>query len=681
MNLLYVSRNEDSQKALLQRMHGMKHVTITLACSAAEVKALLKTSSFDLVVIEHLPPLLDARQLWKSVLQHAVDFPCVVLTAERDQLSFSDVDENIMVYHLASRASDEACLDLLLLLEYVWRCFVYRVNTKPLQVLEKVFDATCEAIMIMDSQCCIETVNPAFSVITGYRNDELIGVHVDQLCYPHDNDGGFARVCDMCRGDGCWEGEFLVAHKSQKRVPVWLSLTLLHDEGGRFVAMFTDMSKRKAKENEIWHQANFDPLTDLPNRILLIDRAEEALRRARREETSLAIIFVDLDHFKFINDHFGHALGDDVLIEVANRISSVLRDSDTVVRLAGDEFIVLMPFIHKTKDAAKVAEKIVLALAKPYSLGEKCVYLSASAGIAVFPGDGDSVDTLLSHADMAMYQAKDCGRNQFVFFDGDMNRRLESRKKMEHALQLAIEKNQLQLFYQPIFHVKSGSMIAAEVFIRWPHPELGMLLPADFVPLAEDSGQIVALGEWVVKTVCSQIQGFPEGFKVYVNVSPVQMLHGDLQHLLKASLMRYQLPEQALGLEITEQVMGESPQVVIQKMHKMKAMGLSFWIDDFGTGFSSMRYLKDMPVDGLKLDREFIADIDADENKTVLVKAMVEMAHHLNLGVVAEGVETEAELAVLKHCGCDYVQGFLLGRPMPLVNFLASAADEGVDFQ
>jgi len=471
----------------------------------------------------------------------------------------------------------------------------------------------------------------------------------------------------------CWEGEIWNRKKSGEVYPEWLTINAIRDDTGEiseYIGIFTDITRRKADAERIWHQANYDKLTDLPNRALLVDRAQASLRQARREHTSMALMFVDLDRFKHINDHYGHAAGDAVLIEVARRIATVLRKSDTVIRLAGDEFIVLMPMVHQVADAGRVAEKVIGTLSLPYMIAENRMSISASAGIAVFPGDGDDIESLLSHADMAMYKAKERGRSRYLFFDQQMNEEVRCRNEIERQLKVAIREQQLVLYYQPVIDLHSNRITHAEALIRWQHPEKGLLMPGDFIPVAEESGLIIDLGEWVIDAVCEQLGAwcgpFAAKLQVSLNVSQNQMVHADLENQLAAAMRIHHAPAGQLSIEVAESVRMDAAR---DRLDKMRQLGIHFLIDDFGAGFSSMRYLKQLPFDGLKIDRTFIAGVETDGENAVLVKSMIDMAHSLSLTVVAEGVECEAEAAFLREHGCDYGQGYLFGKPVPAEQF------------
>ncbi len=546
------------------------------------------------------------------------------------------------------------------------------------RLAKKVFDVTREGIVITNADILIEAVNPAFTAITGYTFEEVVGKNPAMLRSERSDDVFYRKIWKAIEQYDCWEGEIWNRKKSGEVYPEWLTINTIRDDAGEiseYIGVFTDITRRKADAEKIWHQANYDKLTDLPNRALLIDRAQAALGRARREQTSMAVMFVDLDRFKQINDHHGHAVGDALLIEVARRIASVLRKSDTVIRLSGDEFIVLMPVIHQVADAGWVAEKVIKALSETYIVDENRMSISASAGISVFPGDGEDIDVLLSHADMAMYKAKELGRNQHLFFDQQMNKEAQYRNDIERQLEIAIAEQQLVMHYQPVFDLHNNRITHAEALIRWQHPEKGILMPDDFIPVAEETGLIIPLGEWVIQTVCEQMGAWNGAFnaklQVCLNISPNQMKHAELEKQLASALRIHHASAGHLSIEVTENVLLEGLDTIRGRLDNMRQMGIHFLIDDFGTGFSSVRYLKQLPFDGLKIDREFISGVDTDAEKAVLVRSMIDMAHSLNLKVVAEGVEREAEADFLRQHHCDYGQGYLFGKPVPADQFQA----------
>jgi diguanylate cyclase (GGDEF)-like protein len=432
--------------------------------------------------------------------------------------------------------------------------------------------------------------------------------------------------------------------------------------------------ERKRSEVNIHNLAHFDPLTHLPNRLLLEDRAHQSISVAQRTNTQLAILFLDLDHFKNINDNLGHRVGDALLIELAQRLRALIRDEDTVSRLGGDEFIFVLPNTHADA-AAHIAEKLLLAAARPYHIQEHEFILTASIGIAIYPQNGNDFDTLIKHADVAMYRAKNSGRNSYRYYTEEMQAKSARILKLENALRRALDQQQFMLNYQPQISVKTGEIIGVEALIRWHHPELGLISPAEFIPVAEDSGQIYQIGAWVLRTAIEQIKfwidtGLPP-ITIAVNLSAVQFRHTGLPDLVTSLLNEIGLPPQYLELELTESVAMDEPLQAIAIMDNLYDRGIRMSIDDFGTGYSSLNYLKKFKVHKLKIDQSFIRDISTDPEDKAIVAAIISMAHSLGFHTIAEGVETLEQLDFLQIQGCDEIQGYYYSKPLNAEQFAA----------
>jgi diguanylate cyclase (GGDEF)-like protein len=441
--------------------------------------------------------------------------------------------------------------------------------------------------------------------------------------------------------------------------------------------------ERKRTEERIVHMAYYDGLTNLPNRSLFLDRLSQALAHSSRYKDSCALLFIDLDNFKRINDTLDHRTGDLLLQGVAERLNSFVRSADTiarhrvralastVARLGGDEFTVLLTEIHSMQDAAKVSQRILYSLSNPFHLDGHEVFITASIGIALYPADGEDIDTLIKNADTAMYHAKNNGKNHFQFYKFSMNSTALERLNMENDLRRAITGNELSLLYQPRINIGSGTIVGAEALIRWQHPELGLISPARFIPLAEETGLIIPIGEWVLKTACRQKREWHRKDPVHapvsvsVNISGHQFSQGNLVNIMEKILVDTGLDPSCLELEITESVIMKNADSTVALLHKLKDMGVKLSMDDFGTGYSSFNYLKRFPLDIIKIDRSFIKDITNSPRDAAIIKAMIVMAHTLEMKVVAEGVETEEQLSLLQDMGCDEMQGFLLCRPLP----------------
>ncbi len=526
-------------------------------------------------------------------------------------------------------------------------------------------------------------VNKAWRDTLGYSPEELENLTIFNVlspeCQPHCAEV-FQRV--MAGEDvGIIETEFMTRDGKRITIEGSVNCKVVNGTVVSTRGIFRNITERKQAEEEIIRLAYYDSLTGLPNRLLFKDRLRQSITYAQRYKKMLATLFLDLDRFKRINDTLGHSIGDRLLKGVAERLSHTLRQSDsvgrdgsedfgsTVARLGGDEFTILLMEIDSVQDVAKVARRILQDMAKPFHLDGSEVFITTSIGITIFPYDGGDVDALLKNADIAMYHAKDQGRNNFQFYTQSMNATAFERLVLENNIRKAIERDEFELFYQPQISVSNGEIVGMEALIRWNHPELGMISPAEFIPLAEESGLILPLGEWVLRRACGQIRqlhdrGFSD-LRISVNLSVHQLRQQGLVKTIKGIVEQYYLDARRLELEITESAIMKNAEATVETLMSLKSMGLRISIDDFGTGYSSLSYLKRFPIDTLKIDRSFIKDIPNDPDNAAITRAIIAMAHSLNLKVVAEGVETPAQFAFLKNEGCDEMQGFLLCRPLP----------------
>ncbi len=538
-----------------------------------------------------------------------------------------------------------------------------------------VFDTASEGIMVTDADNRIKTVNPAFTRITGYEPEDVIGLNPKVLSSGRHDQAFYRHMWKQVETRGFWSGEIWNRRKDGVVFPEWLSVVVIRDDVGRVkehVAVFSDISQRKQDEEQIRRQANYDALTGLPNRSLFFDRLNQAVISARREHWLLALLFVDLDRFKAVNDSFGHVVGDEMLQEVADRIQGCIREADTVARFGGDEFVVLLHDLTEVNDAALVAEKIIDQFSIPFTLVGREVFLGASIGITVYPVDTEDPEAMLRHADMAMYRAKEAGRNRYQFFTVGMQEQVRERVELEQDLRLAIERNELELVYQPIVDVSSGRAVSVEALLRWNHSGHGAVPPDIFIPLAEETGLIVSLGDWVAKEACRQLRVWQESgidIGITINVSSGQRGGGFSSWGLAATLKEYGISGQSLTLEITERLLMDGSEEVVSWLNGFKELGVSLSVDDFGTGYSSLSYLKRFPVDILKIDRSFINGLPNDAEDISLVEAILAMGSSLGLKVIAEGVETEEQRLFLMERSCRYLQGYYFSKPLPARRF------------
>ena len=539
-----------------------------------------------------------------------------------------------------------------------------------------VFSASAQGIMTTAIDGTITSINPAFSAITGYAAEEVIGRRPSMFRSNRHDPAFYAGMWATLTAAGQWEGEIWNRRRNGQIYPQWLTITSVRGAQGEiseYVALFNDITERKQQEEAIWRQANFDALTGLANRNLFADRLERALAHARRNHSKVGLVFLDLDGFKWINDTLGHDVGDELLVEAGRRLRGCVREEDTVARPGGDEFTVVIHDLATGEDMLAIGEKLVGVLAAPFTLAGGTQQLSGSVGITVYPDDGEDVQTLLKNADIAMYKAKQGGKNRCQFYARHMQVDAQARMQMEADLRAALANQAFTLHYQPIVDADSGELVGAEALIRWLHPERGMVAPLDFIPVAEDCGLIVPIGTWVLREAARQWRAWCDAghapLRLSVNVSSVQFRETSFCQIVAAALHDFAIPPGMLVLEITESGLMDGSPEAEARLCEIKELGIGYALDDFGTGFSSLSYLKRFPVDIVKIDRSFINDCPDDHNDAHLVEAIIHMAHSLDRRVTAEGVETEEQYEFLRELGCDFLQGYLVGRPVPAEAF------------
>ncbi len=538
-----------------------------------------------------------------------------------------------------------------------------------------------EGILVSDANSKILRVNSAFTEITGYSTAEVIGKNPRILSSGRHDANFYSSMWESLNTNGVWKGEIWNRRKNGEIYPEYLTITAVKDQSNNvtnYVASLADITHRKAAEQEIKNLAFFDPLTQLPNRRLLLDRLQQALSSCARSGKTGAILFIDLDNFKNLNDTLGHDIGDLLLRGVAQRLVSCVREGDTVARLGGDEFVVLLEDLSEiplesAKQAEVIGEKILVDLNHPYQLGQFEYHSTPSIGVSLFADHRVKTDELLKQADIAMYQAKKAGRNTLRFFDPKMQESISTRANLEIGLRRALSDGQFQLFFQPQVD-RSQHVIGAEALIRWQHPERGLISPLEFIPLAEETGLIVPIGQWVLDTACAQIKAWEReavtrDLVLAVNVSAKQFHQTDFAAQVKATIERYAIEPSHLKLELTESMLQVNIDDTIAIMMALKQMGVRFSLDDFGTGYSSLQYIKRLPLDQLKIDRSFVNEIVSDVGDKAIVTTIIAMAHSLNINVIAEGVETDGQRLQLIELGCVHFQGYLFGKPMMIGAF------------
>lgn len=577
---------------------------------------------------------------------------------------------------------------------------------RELNIASHMFDSH-EGIIVTDADMVIQRVNPAFSQITGYSAEDMIGKIPEALNSGRQDAVFYRSMWESIQRDGYWQGEIWNKRKNGEIYPEWFTITAIKDEDGNtthHVGTFYDITDRNGSEERIRILAFYDPLTKLPNRRLLQDRIGQAIAASARSRLHGALLFLDLDRFKILNDTYGHNMGDQLLLEVARRLQACVRENDTIARLGGDEFVMILNDLDKyaTKadaQAKKLAEMIGEALAKPYHLlvpfsqskATITYHSSASIGVVLFLGHESSTEELMKYADLAMYEAKHAGRDTVCVFDPGMQTDIMARASLEADLHRGLQEKQFVLHYQPQVDTH-GCITGSEALVRWIHPQRGMVSPVDFVPLAEESGLILPLGYWVLETACAQLALWgakpeTEYLTLAVNVSAHQFRQADFVDQVLAVLERTGADPCRLKLELTESLLVSNVEDIIIKMAKLKEKGVSFSLDDFGTGYSSLTYLKRLPLDQLKIDQGFVRDVLVDLNDAAIAKMVIALADSMGLVVIAEGVENEEQRSFLAHHGCHAYQGYLFSKPLSLEHFEAyivgnsTIQKEGVEFE
>ncbi len=557
-------------------------------------------------------------------------------------------------------------------------------NEDQLMLADFVYQNSSEGMMVVNAENHIISINPAFTQITGYIAADVIGCDPKILNSGKHFPAFFQNMWQQLATEGNWQGEIINRRKSGEEYVEWLVINNVYDSKGeviRRVGLFADITEKKKSIEKIWLQANYDPLTQLPNRRLFSDRLQHELKKALREKKLLGLLFLDLDHFKEVNDRLGHRIGDALLVEAARRIRVCVRDADTVARLGGDEFTVIVNELSEVTDLDRVAHSILEVLAEPFVFGQEHAYVSASIGIAVYPIDTDNCDDLIRFADQAMYAAKNQGRNDYCFFTSAMQSAVQERSTTANDLHRALEQQEFRIFYQPILNLRSNAIDKAEALLRWQHPQRGLVGPEAFITIAEDNGLMHTIGNWVFKQTLQQLKIWQQqlcaDLQMSINNSRVQFQNfGQSANHGLSYLEKIGLPAESIILEIKEEFLQAMGSQVAEKLVAFSQHGVKLALDDFGTGYSSLANLKKFHIDYLKIDASFIQNLAPGNETLLLVETIVEMAHKLGLQVIAEGVETELQRTLLQQCACDYAQGYLIAQALSADAFSAMLAQQ-----
>ncbi len=629
--------------------------------SVAEGLAKLEAEDYDIALIDLSLPDAHGRETYERIQQGAPDLPVVAMTGNDDERMAEDLVAAGAQDYLIKGQVDARVLG---------RALRYAIERKrseeKLRLVAQVFEVALEGILVTDADQAIVSINRAFTDLTGFREGEVAG----QPMFGEEDLGIFRKVWATQSGAEHWQGEAICRRAQGDSFPVWLNINAVKNAVGRvthYVAAFSDITALKRTEERLRHIAHHDTLTGLPNRMLLEDRMEHALAQARRKHDFVAVMFIDLDRFKVVNDTLGHAAGDELLRMAAHRLRGCVREVDTVARLGGDEFAVVLGDLAAREDAALVARKILHVMGRPFALQDQEVFVTASVGIAMYGEDSNYESDVMERADIAMYHAKRTGRNNFHFYSPHMNVLSQQRLTLETDLRRALEREEFVLHYQPQVDPGGGGIIGVEALIRWAHKERGLVPPVEFIPLLEDTGLIVPVGEWVMRTAARQAvawqkEGLPP-LRMAVNLSARQLKEENLPERVAEILAETGLSPDLLEIELTESIVMENAEEAVAALGRLKALGVRIALDDFGTGASSLAYLKNFPIDTLKLSADIIVEVE-QEFDAAIAGAVITMARNMKLSSVAEGVETAAQFDFLRREQCDSIQGFLISRPM-----------------
>ncbi len=673
LSLLYVEDDEKAREFLarfLERRVGAVYV----AANGEEGLQLFKRHRPQLVITDMVMPVMDGLRMVEEIRRIDANTQIILTSGvaswQRQQEKLETLLKLTVNQFLPKPLSSEK------LLEAINSCLSHYDYVSSLHISASVFMTSPLAITVTDANRNIIVTNPAFTTITGYSPEEVIGCNPRILSSGKHDADFYIKMWDSINETGHWSGELWNRRKNGELFLEWINITVIHDAQGKvthYASVFSDITQRAVAEEKIRHLAHHDPLTNLPNRALFRDRLGQALLQAQREQTKLAVVYLDVDHFKGVNDALGHGAGDELICAVAGTLQETIRESDTVSRLGGDEFAILLPDIGSATMANRLIMKIFNAVSRNYSVAGKDLRVSVSMGVSLYPRDGDNTETLVKRADNAMYLAKRKGRNNYQFFDVALEQQAERQMAVQQGLHKALEQAEFAVYYQPKYDLDERRIVGLEALLRWHSPELHDVSPAEFIPLAEESGLIIEIGNWVIDQVCRDLAEWLaygiDVVKVAINVSPIHFHRGNIQRSLQETLNNHRLSPSLLQIELTEGAVMDNLQNTLVQLQAIKDMGITISIDDFGTGYSSLSYLRKLPIDELKIDRSFIMEITnnngvQDSRLTAVPSAIIELANSLQLNLVAEGVETEAQSEFLQGRGCPVIQGYLFSRPI-----------------
>jgi diguanylate cyclase (GGDEF)-like protein/PAS domain S-box-containing protein len=678
LRVLLVEDSEDDAALTLRQLKKGGYVTqYERVDTPNAMRAALATKTWDIILSDYNMPEFSGSAALDVLRDTGIDIPFIIISGA--------IGEETAVEVMRAGAHDYIMKDnLARLVPAIERELreaevrnIQRSTAEDLRLAAKVFENSVEGTVITDSEATILRVNKAFMDTTGYAQEEVVGKKPNILQSGRHDEGFYRHLWQSLIKQGYWQGEIWNRRKNGEIYPEWLTISAVHNEVGgvsHYIGGFTDLSQQKQAEERIQYLMYFDALTDLPNRVLFRDRFKQCMVQATHEGHQIAFLHLDLDRFIHINDTLGHQLGDQLLRQVGQRLLSNTGNHDVVARLGGDEFAIALPDLDESSSVEDKVQAIIKVFADPFRVMGKEVFLVPTVGVALFPDDTDNYDELVRCADTAVHYAKRHGGANYQLYHKSMNADVQDRLNMENALRRALTRQEFCLHYQPQVEVGSGRIIGVEALLRWQHAEMGMVLPGQFIPLLEETGLIIPVGEWVVRRACEDSMAWQGAgyapIPVAVNLSARQFRNKGLMKTIRQVVEETGLAPQLLELEITESSVMDDPESALNILSAFHDMGIRIAIDDFGTGYSSLSYLKRFPLDVLKIDRSFVADIPGDADDAAIVETIIAMAHRLNLHVIAEGVETEEQVGFLLEHGCDHVQGYFYGRPMPAEELL-----------
>ena len=641
------------------------------------MRSALEARDWDIILSDYNMPKFSGPEALTLLRSTNIDLPFIVVSGA--------IGEETAVELMRSGAHDYIMKDNLARLapaieRELREAEVRRARRRAegdLRLAAKVFESSVEGVMITDSDANILKVNKAFSDITGYSEENVVGQKPSVLQSERHDKEFYQQLWKSINDNGYWQGEIWDRRKNGEIYPEWLTISTVANPEGEvthYIGGFTDLSQQKQAEDRIHHLMYYDALTDLPNRTLFRDRFKQAMSRARREGKRVAFLHFDLNRFTHVNDTLGHKMGDQLLQQVGQRLAGCIRQNDMVARFGGDEFVIALPDLGPENHAKELVKALIGSFSEPFRVADREIFLVPSVGAVLFPDDSTDYDELARFADTAVHVAKREGGASFAFYQKTMHADAGDRLNMESALRRALERKEFLLYYQPQFALDSGRIIGVEALLRWQQKEQGMMMPEQFISLLEETSLIVPVGEWVLRQACEDHLAWEQqgcgAIPVAVNLSARQFRDKGLVNMIKPVIEESGINPRMIELEITESCVMENPEMALEILTACHDMGMRVAIDDFGTGYSSLSYLKRFPLDVLKIDQSFVTDIPDNEDDAAIIDTIIAMAHRLKLDVIAEGVETEAQADFLREHGCDNVQGFFYGRPMPTEEFV-----------